>query len=58
VLQAAFGGDGAASIYLPRNYPKQCLVYTGTHDFNTTKGWFINELAEDQQQMISERYYC
>lgn len=39
ILQFAFG-DGAENPYLPHNYTQNCVVYTGTHDNNTTAGWF------------------
>jgi len=42
VLQFAFGG-GADNPYLPHNYPKRCVAYTGTHDNDTTVGWFEKE---------------
>ena len=38
ILQFAFGGD-ADNPYLPDNYEKNCVVYTGTHDNDTTLGW-------------------
>jgi 4-alpha-glucanotransferase len=38
VLQFAFGSDWN-NIYLPHNHIKNSVVYTGTHDNNTTKGW-------------------
>jgi len=40
VLQFAFGKDDRASIHLPHNFVRNCLVYTGTHDNDTTLGWF------------------
>lgn len=40
VLQFAFGGDKAQNPYLPFNHKPNSLVYTGTHDNNTTLGWF------------------
>ncbi|MBI4303963.1 MAG: 4-alpha-glucanotransferase [Chloroflexi bacterium] len=40
VLQFAFGTDLESDEYLPHNYPRDCVVYTGTHDNNTTVGWF------------------
>lgn len=40
VLQFAFGGDKTTNPYLPFNHQKNSLVYTGTHDNNTTLGWF------------------
>ena len=39
ILQYAFGGD-AYNRDLPHNYVKNCVAYTGTHDNNTTLGWF------------------
>jgi len=39
VLQFAFGGD-ATNPYLPHNYEPDTVVYTGTHDNDTTAGWY------------------
>ena len=44
VLHFAFGG-GADNLYLPHNHVLNSVVYTGTHDNNTTLGWF-QELDE------------
>ncbi len=38
VLQFAFDSEGDSD-YLPHNYSKNCVVYTGTHDNDTTVGW-------------------
>lgn len=38
VMQFAFGGDN--DNFLPANYIADCVAYTGTHDNNTTRGWF------------------
>lgn len=40
VLQFAFGDTMPESEYIPHHYIHNCLVYTGTHDNNTTRGWF------------------
>jgi 4-alpha-glucanotransferase len=41
VLQLAFGNDGSAPGHLPFNYQDpNCVVYTGTHDNDTTAGWY------------------
>jgi len=40
VLQFAFGG-GSDNRYLPHNYDPHCAVYTGTHDNDTTRGWYL-----------------
>ncbi len=39
VLQFAFDSD-ATNVHLPHNYPRNVVVYTGTHDNDTTQGWF------------------
>ncbi len=39
ILQFAFG-SGPDNPYLPFCYPRNCIVYTGTHDNDTTVGWF------------------
>ncbi|MGO9712740.1 MAG: 4-alpha-glucanotransferase [Polyangiaceae bacterium] len=40
VLQFAFGTDPQAPGFLPHNYRRRAVVYTGTHDNDTTVGWF------------------
>ena len=50
VLQFAFGNDPKADDYRPHNYPRNCVVYTGTHDNNTTIGWFREEVLGDTTQ--------
>ena len=39
VLQFAFGGD-PHNEYLPHNHIRNAIVYTGTHDNETSRGWF------------------
>jgi 4-alpha-glucanotransferase len=39
VLQFAFA-DGPEDPFLPHNYRPECVVYTGTHDNDTTVGWY------------------
>ena len=39
VLQFAFD-DSENNAYLPHNHIKNCIVYTGTHDNDTSKGWY------------------
>jgi 4-alpha-glucanotransferase len=46
VLQFAFGNDPQAEVYRPHNYPRNCVVYTGTHDNNTTIGWFRDDAGD------------
>jgi 4-alpha-glucanotransferase len=47
VLQFAVGGD-PTSPHLPQNHEEQQVVYTGTHDNDTTVGWFAS-LTEDER---------
>jgi 4-alpha-glucanotransferase len=54
VLQFAFGG-GPDNPYLPHNYPDpNCVVYTGTHDNDTTRGWFGT--ASEHERRHVRRY--
>jgi len=55
VLQFAFGSDPKADDYRPHNYPRNCVVYTGTHDNDTTIGWFRGEDVKDSTQSKEER---
>ncbi len=50
VLQFAFDGHDD-NPYLPHNYISNSVVYTGTHDNNTTRGWY-NELPEFERQNL------
>jgi 4-alpha-glucanotransferase len=50
VLQFAFDGDND-NPHLPHNYVANTVVYTGTHDNTTTRGWF-EELPPDQRQTV------
>lgn len=43
VLLFAFGEDDPSHPYLPHMYERNCVVYTGTHDNNTARGWFEHE---------------
>jgi 4-alpha-glucanotransferase len=40
VLQFAFGTDPQAPTFRPHNYPREVVAYTGTHDNDTTVGWW------------------
>ncbi len=52
ILQFAFD-SGSDNPYLPHNHVPNCVVYTGTHDNNTTLGWF-KELPVATQQYMCE----
>lgn len=42
VLTFAFGEKMEANVHIPYNHIPLCVVYTGTHDTNTTLGWFTS----------------
>ncbi len=52
VLQFGFDGD-LENIHLPHNYPLNTVAYTGTHDNDTTAGWF-EALAEEGEPEFRE----
>ncbi|MVN93099.1 malto-oligosyltrehalose synthase [Mucilaginibacter aquatilis] len=54
ILQFAFGDNVAASLYIPHNYQENYLVYTGTHDNNTTVGWFNEDVTKDVKKQIEQ----
>jgi 4-alpha-glucanotransferase len=48
-----FGFDGNQdNIHLPSNYVENSVAYTGTHDTNTVKGWFVNEARAEEKYNI------
>ncbi|MCE5340718.1 MAG: 4-alpha-glucanotransferase [Planctomycetaceae bacterium] len=55
VLQFAFDDNKGKSEHLPSNYTENSVVYTGTHDNNTIRGWFTNE-AEAKKKKNLFRY--
>jgi len=54
VLQFAFGKDFPHSEHLPRNISRNCLVYTGTHDNNTARGWLEEDTSNTERKNLSE----
>jgi 4-alpha-glucanotransferase len=52
ILQFAFGEDLPTHPYLPHNYLPNTIVYTGTHDNNTTRGWFDNEATPEDKKRL------
>lgn len=52
ILQFAFGSD-PVNPYLPFNYySRNCVVYTGTHDNDTTIGWFNTASDYEKQRLL------
>ena len=50
IVQFAYDGNPNNS-FLPQNYPEHCVAYLGTHDNDTTVGWW-NSLAEWQKDVV------
>jgi 4-alpha-glucanotransferase len=53
ILQFAFGDSMPESDYIPHNYGRNFIAYTGTHDNNTTVGWFSRDLDPKEKKQIS-----
>lgn len=51
VLQFAFGNDYRENPYLPFNHLPNDVVYTGTHDNNTTIGWYKKTEKKEKQHL-------
>lgn len=53
VLEFAFDSrdTGSAADYLPHNYGKNCVVYTGTHDNETALGW-LGSIQKDEKKAV------
>ena len=49
LLIFAFDGDILQNPYAPENHVKNCVLYTGTHDCNTMRGWFEEELSDESK---------
>ncbi len=54
ILQFGFASD-ANDPFLPHNYVRNCVVYTGTHDNDVTIGWF--ETASKREQEAALAYF-
>ena len=56
ILQFAFGGE-ADNPYLPHNHEKNSVVYTGTHDNDTTLGWYQSS-SEEVKKHVYDYLVC
>jgi 4-alpha-glucanotransferase len=54
ILQFAFGRDPEAAQFQPHSYPRNRVVYTGTHDNDTTVGWWTSSGAGDSTRADDE----
>ena len=61
ILQFAFGTDPQAPDFRPHNYPRNLVVYSGTHDNDTTVGWWSGDAGHStrsQDDLVRERDYA
>jgi glycogen debranching enzyme GlgX/4-alpha-glucanotransferase len=54
ILQFAFGGDDQACNFRPHTYPRNRVVYTGTHDNDTTVGWWNSTPGADSVRSAAD----
>ena len=62
ILQFAFGDDPQGPSFRPHNYPRNLVAYTGTHDCDTTAGWWSSagrgESTRTQETIQREREFA
>ncbi len=54
ITQFAFGSD-ATEPFLPHNFPHNCAAYTGSHDNDTTRGWYEAGSTSEERD-LARRY--
>jgi 4-alpha-glucanotransferase len=54
ILQFAFGTDPESHQFRPHNFPRARVVYTGTHDNDTTLGWWRSTGASDSTRAAED----
>jgi 4-alpha-glucanotransferase len=54
VLQFSFGDDQAQSVHSLHNYNLNSVVYTGTHDNNTSQGWYSQDATKQIRKNLKE----
>lgn len=62
ILQFAFGTDPQGPDFRPHNYPRERVAYTGTHDNDTTIGWWTSSGKDDstrsEEEITNERRFA
>ncbi|GAX86418.1 hypothetical protein CEUSTIGMA_g13828.t1 [Chlamydomonas eustigma] len=53
VLQFAWGG-GPGNVHLPHNHYANCFVYPGTHDNETSVGWFKDSASKEDKEYLCQ----
>nr|WP_126381545.1 4-alpha-glucanotransferase [Desulfovibrio ferrophilus] len=54
VLQFSFGPDTGQSANSLHNHERQSVAYSGTHDNNTSAGWYAHDLGEDGRKRLND----
>jgi len=52
IVQFCFGWGIGRNGDAPHNHVRNAVAYTGTHDNNTTRGWFRDELSDDDRARL------
>jgi 4-alpha-glucanotransferase len=52
LLVFGFSGDLSTNPNAPHNIVRNCVIYTGTHDTNTIKGWHEEEAAQSEKEQL------
>jgi 4-alpha-glucanotransferase len=55
IMQFAWAG-GVEDPFLPHNHVPNCVVYTGTHDNNTTIGWWHEEATPEIKEFVNNYF--
>lgn len=61
ILQFAWGSDSQANDFLPYNYPRNKVVYTGGHDNDTAMGWWtagVGDSTRTEEDVPKERDFA
>ena len=61
ILQFAFGSDPQGSTFIPHNFERELVAYTGTHDNDTTVGWWtggVGDSTRTEADVEKERAYA
>ena len=53
VLQFAFSGDPVTNEHLPHNLKAHSFLFTGTHDNNTTRGWYTHDATDEERRNLA-----
>ncbi len=56
VLQFAFSGDLSENEHIPENLIENSFLFTGTHDNNTTVGWFLSDTTLEERHNMEEYF--